>query len=119
MYELDEKDLLRTFCEHVAVQISKSLQNKTKGKVLVTGGGAYNTFLIECIQKNTNHDLIIPDKNLIEYKEAMLFAFLGVLRMCNEINCLKSVTGASENSCGGAVSHPTPSSSLQKGEGEA
>jgi len=103
MYELDEKDLLRTFCEHIAVQISKSLQNKTRGKVLVTGGGAYNTFLIDRISKNTNHDLVIPDKNFIEHKEAMIFAFLGVLRMRNEINCLKSVTGASVDCSGGSV----------------
>ena len=94
----------------IAFQIAKSLKNKPKGlpagqagKILVTGGGAYNHFLMECIQKQTEHQLIIPDKNTIEYKEALIFAFLGVLRMRNEVNCLKSVTGASRDNCGGTV----------------
>ncbi len=109
-YELSDADLLHTFCEHIAFQIAKSLKNKPKGlpagqagKILVTGGGAYNHFLMECIQKQTEHQLIIPDKNTIEYKEALIFAFLGVLRMRNEVNCLKSVTGASRDNCGGTV----------------
>jgi anhydro-N-acetylmuramic acid kinase len=58
---------------------------------------------MECIQKQTEHQLIIPDNNTVEYKEALIFAFLGVLRMRNEVNCLKSVTGAMRDSCGGAV----------------
>jgi anhydro-N-acetylmuramic acid kinase len=103
LYEMQESDLLHTFCEHVAFQIGKALKNKPQGKILVTGGGAYNTFLIECIQKQTSHQLIIPDKNTIEFKEALIFAFLGVLRMRNEINCLKSVTGAMQDNIGGAI----------------
>lgn len=109
-YEISDEDLLRTFCEHIAFQIGKSLKNKPKGlpagevgKILVTGGGAYNTFLIECIQQHTEHQLVIPDKKTIEYKEALIFAFLGVLRTRNEVNCLKSVTGASRDNCGGTV----------------
>ncbi len=102
-YELDEKDILRTFCEHIAIQISKALSNFPKGKLLITGGGAYNTFLIDCIRNNVIHEIIIPDKKIIEYKEAMVFAFLGVLRMRNEINCLKTVTGASKDNCGGSI----------------
>jgi anhydro-N-acetylmuramic acid kinase len=103
LYELADNDMLRTFCEHIAFQIAKSLKNKPKGKILVTGGGVYNSFLMECIQKQTEHQLIIPDNNTVEYKEALIFAFLGVLRMRNEVNCLKSVTGAMRDSCGGAV----------------
>ncbi len=102
-YEISDEDLLRTFCEHIAFQIGKSLKNKRKGKMLVSGGGVYNHFLMECIKKNTEHELVILDKNTIEYKEALIFAFLGVLRMRNEVNCLKSVTGAMRDSCGGAV----------------
>lgn len=102
-YEISDEDLLRTFCEHIAFQIGKSLKNKPKGKILVTGGGAYNTFLIECIQQHTEHQLVIPDKKTIEYKEALIFAFLGVLRTRNGVNCLKSVTGASRDNCGGTV----------------
>ena len=96
-------DILRTFCEHIAVQISKALAHQTKGKILVTGGGVYNSFLIDCIKSHTIHQLIIPDKKVIEFKEALLFAFLGVLRIRNEINCLKSVTGAEHDNCGGNI----------------
>ena len=102
-YELSENDLLRTFSEHIAVQISKALAHQPKGKMLVTGGGVYNTFLIECIKKHTSHEIVILNKNIIEYKEAMIFAFLGVLRMRNQINCLKSVTGAIMDNCGGSI----------------
>jgi len=103
LYEISDEDLLRTFCEHIAFQIGKSLKSKPKGKVLVTGGGAYNQFLIGCIKQHTEHEIIIPDNKTIEYKEALIFAFLGVLRMRNEVNCLQSVTGASRDNCGGAV----------------
>ncbi|MGZ4158449.1 MAG: anhydro-N-acetylmuramic acid kinase, partial [Bacteroidia bacterium] len=64
---------------------------------------AYNSFLIECIKQHTPHEIIIPDKKTIEFKEALIFAFLGVLRMRGEVNCLKSVTGATEDNCGGAI----------------
>lgn len=103
LYEVDEKDSLRTFCEHIAFQIAKSLNDKPKGKLLITGGGAYNTFLIECIQQQVIHEVVIPDKMTIEFKEALIFAFLGVLRMRNEVNCLKSVTGAFSDSCCGVI----------------
>ncbi len=102
-YELPEIDLLRTFCEHIAIQISKSLSHEPKGKIIATGGGVYNTFLMECIKKHTQHQLIVPANKIIEFKEAMIFAFLGVLRMRHEINCLKSVTGASKDNCGGSI----------------
>lgn len=109
-YEISDEDLLRTFCEHIAFQIGKSLKSKPKGlparqagKILVSGGGAYNLFLMDCIKQHTEHELIIPDKSIIEYKEALIFAFLGVLRMRNEVNCLKSVTGAMRDCCGGAI----------------
>ena len=102
-YQLPEIDLLHTFCEHVALQISKTFQNKNKGKLLATGGGVYNVFLMERIKEHASVELVIPDKNTIEFKEALIFAFLGVLRIRNEINCLSSVTGAQKDSCGGAV----------------
>lgn len=101
--QISESDLLRTFCEHIAIQIGKALMNKPKGHLLVTGGGTYNTFLMERIKKHTFHDLVIPEKNTIKFKEALIFAFLGVLRIRNEINCLKSVTGAVKDNTGGAI----------------
>ncbi len=106
-YNISETDVLRTYCEHVAFQISKALDNKSKGNMLITGGGTYNNFLIEIIKKHTIHQLIIPDKNTIELKEAMIFAFLGVLRVRNEANCLKSVTGAKRDNIGGVVNQPS------------
>jgi anhydro-N-acetylmuramic acid kinase len=60
---------------------------------------------MECIRKHTDHEIIVPDKNTIEYKEALIFALLGVLRLRNEINCLKSVTGADQDCCSGTVVH--------------
>jgi len=100
--KISDKDMLRTFCEHIAMQIGRALANKPKGTLLITGGGTYNIFLLECIKKHTPHALIIPDKKTIEFKEALLFAFLGVLRIRNEVNCLKSVTGATRDNIGGA-----------------
>ncbi|HEX8517763.1 MAG TPA: anhydro-N-acetylmuramic acid kinase [Bacteroidia bacterium] len=104
-YEIEENDLLATFCEHVAAQIARALESKKEGKLLITGGGTYNDFLIERIRERVPLEIVIPAKNIIEFKEALIFAFLGVLRMRNEINCLRSVTGARENNCGGAVYH--------------
>ena len=102
-YNVNERDILRTFCEHIAFQIAQSLNNKPHGRLLTTGGGVYNSFLIELIKKQLIHQVIIPEKKTIEFKEALIFAFLGVLRIRNEINCLKSVTGARQDSVGGGM----------------
>jgi len=102
-HNLSEAAILRTFCEHVAIQIANVLNTKPKGNLLVTGGGAYNTFLMEIIKTHVIHPLTIPDEKTIEFKEALVFAFLGVLRMRNEVNCLKSVTGAKHDNTGGAI----------------
>ncbi len=96
-------DLLRTVYEHIAVQISKAISGNAKQTVLVTGGGAHNEFLIERIKANSEAQFIIPDKKIIDYKEAIVFAFLGVLRNRYEINCFSSVTGASRDSIVGTV----------------
>ena len=82
------------------------LIKRKKNKMLVTGGGVLNTFLLNGIIKKCNAVIIIPEKEIIEFKEAIIFAFLGVLRIRREINCLKSVTGARSNSCGGAIYEP-------------
>jgi anhydro-N-acetylmuramic acid kinase len=96
-------DKLRTVVEHIAVQIAGAMADMLKGKVLITGGGALNLFLIERIGQLTHHTLYVPDKQLVNYKEALVFAFLGLLRMKKAVNCLASVTGASKNSCGGCL----------------
>jgi anhydro-N-acetylmuramic acid kinase len=105
LYEVSQEDVLCTFCEHIAFQIAKSLNDKPKGKLLITGGGAYNSFLLQRIREQVIHEVVIPDKKTIEFKEALIFAFLGVLRMRNEVNCLKSVTGAFADSCCGVIHH--------------
>lgn len=100
---LPVEDKLRTFCEHASNQIAKAINFKQNEKVLVTGGGAFNEFLIELIQDKTKNIITIPDKLIVDFKEALIFAFLGVLRIRNEVNCLKSVTGAKCDNIGGAI----------------
>jgi anhydro-N-acetylmuramic acid kinase len=103
-YNLKTEDVLATFCKHIALQIARITKFPDKKyKMLVTGGGAFNAFLMKMIKEKSDAEIIIPDKKIIEYKEAIIFGFLGVLRMKEEINCLKSVTGARMNSCGGAI----------------
>jgi anhydro-N-acetylmuramic acid kinase len=100
---LSMNDLLRTFCEHIAMQVAAAAGEQKPAKMLVTGGGAFNDFLISRIRHHAAQEIIIPDSNTINYKEALIFAFLGVLRQRNEINCLQSVTGAEKDSSGGAI----------------
>lgn len=96
-------DILSTFSEHIAIQIKNILLNKS-GKMLVTGGGAYNDDLIERIKKNNpNIEIVVPEQKIIEFKEALIFAFLGVLKLENKINVLSSVTGAFEDHSSGFI----------------
>jgi anhydro-N-acetylmuramic acid kinase len=93
-YKITVTDKLRTFSEHVALQIASALPTK-EGNVLMTGGGAYNDYLIERIQSYLPEmKIIIPEKKILEFKEALIFALLGVLKLRGEINVLSSVTGA-------------------------
>ncbi len=101
--DISTEDILRTAYEHFAVQISKILNKMPGGKVLVTGGGTYNNYLIDLIRQRTKTCLEIPDPVLIEYKEALIFALLGVLRYRNETNCFASVTGARCDSSTGVI----------------
>jgi len=104
---LTPKDVLATFCEHIAFQISAGIQKAgNKGKVLVTGGGALNDFLVGRLKHSSSNEIVIPEKKIVEFKEAIVFAFLGILRMRNEVNCLKGVTGSSRDNCGGAIYEP-------------
>jgi len=97
-------DALATFTEHAAIQIAANL---TAGsRVLVTGGGAYNDFLIQRLKQHKELSITIPAAQLVEYKEALIFAFLGILRLRNENNCLASVTGASRDHSSGEIYIP-------------
>lgn len=117
-YQGDVEDRLHTACLHIARQIAAQIRQliareglkKNTYSMLVTGGGAYNTFLIDCIHKACNEatelDLHIPDTATIDYKEALLMALAGVLRLENTANCMATVTGASRDAIGGAVYLP-------------
>jgi anhydro-N-acetylmuramic acid kinase len=98
---------LYTFTKHIAQQITQILAAHIRPQIqslLITGGGTKNKFLISILkQKNPNFNIIVPENLLIDYKEAVIFAFLGVLRMCEKVNCLASVTGAKHNNIGGCV----------------
>jgi anhydro-N-acetylmuramic acid kinase len=102
-FEIPVEDKLRTFTEHIAVQIANIVGTTSQSSMLITGGGTFNNFLIERIRERTGMNLILPDNLTINFKEALIFAFLGVLRWREEINCLKSCTGASHNNIGGAI----------------
>lgn len=101
-FEISAHDKLNTVCEHIALQIAKHAKNTT-AKMLVTGGGAYNSYLMERLKVHIQAEVIIPDNQTIEYKEALIFAFLGLLRFEQKNNTLASVTGASTDSTGGAI----------------
>lgn len=100
---LDVRDILATATEHIASQIVKSTDILEKSKMLITGGGAKNNYLVERISELSKHEVVIPDTMIIDYKEALIFAFLGTLKMEGKINVLSSVTGATSDSSSGTI----------------
>jgi anhydro-N-acetylmuramic acid kinase len=99
-------DRLRTFTESLAKEIATTILKDSSHKtVLCTGGGAFNTFLIYRLIElcGDQATLIIPDEEIVKFKEALVFAFLGVLRVQGKVNSLKSVTGAKKDSSGGVM----------------
>ncbi|MCM5661774.1 anhydro-N-acetylmuramic acid kinase [Galbibacter mesophilus] len=97
-------DILRTYVEHASIQIANVVS--VPSNVLVTGGGAYNSFLIKRIKALSKAIIVIPNKNIVEFKEAIIFGLLGVLRIREEVNCLSSITGATKDHSSGQVYHP-------------
>jgi anhydro-N-acetylmuramic acid kinase len=109
---IDIKDALRTYVEHIVFEISEAIGRAQRSapnaprSMLVTGGGAFNDFLIEQLKEKLTElkvAVVVPDENLVKYKEAMIMAFIGVLRWRQEYNVLSSVTGAARNNIGGAL----------------
>ena len=122
---LSTPDALRTYTEHITEQISRTVQQLIAApstatepptpmpspststiQMLVTGGGAHNTFLIEWLTEQLQTlgvKVVVPDTTLVDFKEALIMALIGVLRWREENNVLASVTGASRDSIGGAV----------------
>jgi anhydro-N-acetylmuramic acid kinase len=105
---LAPKDVLSTLVEHFAYQIASVIRHYTPTSsptVLLTGGGAYNSYFVERLDFHLERKWIqlSASSELIEFKEALIFAFLGALRLKGEVNCLASVTGASCDSMGGVI----------------
>src|SRR5690554_4331720 len=101
---LAPEDILATCAEHMAMQLAA--QFSENAKILITGGGAYNAYLIERMKHHKAVDAILPSASIIDYKEALVFGLLGVLRLRNEVNCLASVTGAQKDHSSGAIYYP-------------
>lgn len=106
--DLTAQDKMKTLVDHIAVQVTNSIdridgENGKGKKILVTGGSAYNTTLIEHIKTHTEAEIIIPNNNIIDYKEALIFGFLGIMRINNQINTLSKSTGSFEDSIGGGI----------------
>jgi len=100
---LSVEDLLATTCHHIAHQISRVLSETHTQNVLVTGGGTYHSYLIQLIREYSKQNLVIPNSELIAFKEAIIFALLGFLRWHGMENCLKEVTGSNRNNSGGSI----------------
>lgn len=100
-------DALATFVEHLSMQIAQTIAGLPKGKLLITGGGAHNPYLVERITCHTHHQVVVPDRMTVDYKEALIFALLGLLRLEGQTNVLCSVTGAPSDSCSGKIWHPS------------
>lgn len=99
-------DRLRTVTEHIGIQIANALFASPGTTILTTGGGAYNNLLVEVLEEQVSRHgihVVVPDATIVEFKEAILFAFLGVLRINETPNALSTVTGASVSSIGGAI----------------
>ncbi|NHM08179.1 anhydro-N-acetylmuramic acid kinase [Flavobacterium sp. CYK-4] len=102
-YAIPVQDKMRTFTEHIALQIAQALPIKN-GQLLITGGGAYNEFLIRQIQRKLSEmELVVPEPKVLEFKEALIFGLLGVLKLRGETNVLSSVTGAKYDHCSGVI----------------
>lgn len=105
-FDLSIGDILRTFVEHIAIQITDQINFISDAKVLVTGGGSFNLFLMSRIIDLSSPKIIIPTNEIINFKEALVFGFLGVLKLRNEPNCLSSVTGAKRDHSSGKIFRP-------------
>ncbi len=111
-HQLSVEDKLCTLCEHIAIQIGRAVEkvmqkesvNISKvDKMLTTGGGALNKFLIERISEKVPMTVFVPEEQNVKFKEALMIALMGVLRVRDEINCFSSVTGAERDNIGGTI----------------
>ena len=102
-FSLKPEDVLITYIEHISDQLNRSISGFSKNKMLITGGGTYNKTLIDSIKRKVKCELVVPEKKIIDFKEAMIFAYMGLLRSKGKNNCLKSVTGAIKDHSSGRI----------------
>ena len=100
---ISTEDKLATCAEYTAIQIADCLNKNNLSSVLVTGGGAFNSFLINRLKKHYSGKVEIPSNDIVQFKEAIIFAYLGFLRINNEANCLSSVTKSIKDNIGGCI----------------
>ena len=100
-YKIKVVDILATYIEHASFQIKRNIDNGSK--VLLTGGGTFNNNLIKALNHDSKINFIVPDKTIINYKESLIFALLGYLKINGKVNCLRSVTGASNDHSSGDI----------------
>jgi anhydro-N-acetylmuramic acid kinase len=105
-FDKEIENNLRTVAEHIAIQLTNTLNQFNIQSVMISGGGARNKFLIERIEHYFNGKVVIPDEETIEFKEAIIFAFLGALYLVKKPNNIPSVTGAQRPVCGGVLHLP-------------
>lgn len=101
--QVSVEDQMTTVCTHIGQQIARSVSGPKGQKILATGGGAWNEALIRSIAEFSGLKVIVPERRLVDFKEALVFAFLGLLRWRGENNVLSSVTGSSRDHSAGAV----------------
>ena len=107
-YDTPKEDKMKTLVDHIAAQVCNSIEELSDGdasskRIYVTGGGAFNTALINHIQSHTDAEVIVPTAQIVEFKEALAFALLGVLRVNNQVNVLSSHTGSKKDSVSGSL----------------
>jgi len=106
--KIEKEDKMKTLVDHIAGQIGINIDqlagdDSSKIRVLATGGGVLNPVLIDYIKSNTDAEIVVPDSQLINFKEALVFALMGVLRIQNKPNVLASFTGADSDSVSGSL----------------
>lgn len=105
--DASKEDRMKTLVDHIAQQIGQNIENlatdPTTTRVYVTGGGAFNTALIDHLRTHTDAEIIVPEDTLVDYKEALIFGLLALLRVQNKANILRSYTGAEQDSVGGEL----------------
>lgn len=104
--KISPEDKLCSFTKHIAVQIFEAVRKEPSiNKILITGGGSKNTFLIDLIKK-LGLNIEIPSEQLIDFKEALIFGYLGIKRMREEVNVFNSVTASAKNTSSGSIYLP-------------